>query len=136
MEGVRGHAELRAPRLDRCSQRSAMIASISPGGNGQFGKIMAELTPEERERIYLEEKTRLEARSELEGRKTSVGKVVLIVVLCGLGLLIILAIIGDDMTKADDAAFNKLSPEQRHQKTLESCVSIIKSMEFKTYEDL
>src|ERR1022692_5272328 len=39
------------------------------------GSPMAELTPEERQRIYLEEKARLEVRRELEGQKTSAGKV-------------------------------------------------------------
>src|ERR1017187_10139857 len=35
------------------------------------GSPMTELTPEERQRIYLEEKARLEVRRELEGQKTS-----------------------------------------------------------------
>jgi len=43
---------------------------------------MAELTPEEREKIYLEEKARLEVRRELEGEKTSTGSVIGWIVLC------------------------------------------------------
>jgi hypothetical protein len=47
---------------------------------------MAELTPEERQNIYLEdleEKARLEVRRELEGQKTSAGKLIGVVILDG-----------------------------------------------------
>lgn len=49
---------------------------------------MAELTPEERQKIYLEEKTRLEVRRELEGPKTNLGKVFGYVIFGGLALLV------------------------------------------------
>ena len=97
---------------------------------------MPDLTPEERHRIYQDEKARLEVRRELEGRKTSVGKVIGIVVLCGIGFLVVLFIFGNAMEQSQDAAFEKLTPEQRHTKTLENCGSILKSMEFKTYSEL
>ena len=97
---------------------------------------MPELTPEERQRIYLDEKARIEVRRELEGQKTSVGKVIGIIVLCGIGLLVVLFIIGSAMEHSDDDAWSKLAPEQRHQKTLENCASILKSWEFKTYSEL
>jgi hypothetical protein len=97
---------------------------------------MADLTPEQRQRIYLEEKARLEVRRELEGKKTSIGKVFGIAVLCGLGLLFVLFIIGSGMEQSHDAEFKSLTPEQRHQRTLENCADLIKSMEFKTYAEL
>ena len=55
---------------------------------------MAELTPEERQKIYLEEKARLEVRRELGGQKTSAGKIIGYVILGVLGLLVVLFIYG------------------------------------------
>jgi hypothetical protein len=97
---------------------------------------MPDLTPGERQRIYLEEKARLEVRQELEGKKTSAGKVIGIVLLCGFCLLVLLFVIGSAMEQSDDDAFKRLTPEQRHQKSLENCAYLIKSMEFKTYSEL
>ena len=87
---------------------------------------MAELTPEERQKIYLEEKARLEVRQQLEGKKTGVGKVIGIIVLCGFGLLILLMIIGSLMEQSQDAEFSKLTPAQRHAKTLENCTELLR----------
>jgi hypothetical protein len=97
---------------------------------------MADLTPEERQRIYLEEKTRLEVRRELEGKKTSVSKVIGVIALCGFGLLVLLFIIGSAMQQSEDADFAKLTPEQRHAKTIQNCAELLKSWEFKTYSEL
>jgi hypothetical protein len=97
---------------------------------------MAELTPEERQRIYLEEKARLEVRRELEGQKTSAGKVFGYAVLAVLGLLVLLFIAGSAMQQSKDAEFSKLTPAERHAKTLENCASLLKSWEFKTYSEL
>jgi hypothetical protein len=97
---------------------------------------MPALTPEERQRIYLEEKARLEIRHELEGKKTSAGKVIGYIVLSIIGLFVVLLVIGSMMEESDTAAFNKLTPAQRHAKTLENCASLLKSYEFKTYSEL
>jgi hypothetical protein len=97
---------------------------------------MAELTPEERERIYLEEKARLEIRQELAPKKTSVGKVIGVVLLCGFGLLMFLVIIGSIREQQDDAAWKNLTPQERHQKTLQNCAELLKGWEFKTYSEL
>jgi hypothetical protein len=97
---------------------------------------MPDLTPEERQRIYFEEKARMEVRRELERPKTSAGRVIGVVVLCGLALLIVLIIIGNAMEQKDAAAFDSLTPKQKHQKTLENCASLLKSWEFKTYSEL
>lgn len=97
---------------------------------------MAELTPEERQKIYLEEKARLEVRRELEGTKTSAGKIIGYVVLGLFAFLIVMFILGSAMEQSQDTAWNTLTPPQRHAKTLENCASLIKSMEFKTYSEL
>lgn len=97
---------------------------------------MPELTPEERQRILAEEKARLEIRRELEGKKTSVGKILGIIVLFGFGIIVLLMIIGYTLQENEDEAFRKLTPEQRHQKNLKNCASLLKSLEFKTYNEL
>ena len=97
---------------------------------------MADLTPEERQRIYLEEKARLEVRHELEGKKTSVGKVIGILVLCGFALLVVMFIIGSVVPQSEEDAFKKLTPEQRHQKTLENCASLMRTWAFKLDSEL
>ncbi|HYL74957.1 MAG TPA: hypothetical protein VEU96_12175 [Bryobacteraceae bacterium] len=97
---------------------------------------MADLTPEERQRIYMEEKARLEVRRELEGKKTSPGKVIGIVTLCIVGLLVSLFILGNIRQHLDDAAQEKLTPEARHAQTLENCAKAIELFKFKTYSEL
>jgi hypothetical protein len=97
---------------------------------------LPDLTLEERQRIYQEEKARLEARRELEGKKTSIGKVIGIIVLCVIGLLVVMFMIGSGIEQSDADAFKRLTPEQRHRKTLENCADMVKSMEFKTYTEL
>jgi hypothetical protein len=97
---------------------------------------MADLTPEERQRIYLDEKVRLEVRQELEGKKTSAGKVIGYTFLSIIGLFVVLLIIGSAMQQSDTDAFNRLTPAQRHAKTLENCASLLKSYEYKTYSEL
>jgi hypothetical protein len=97
---------------------------------------MPDLTPEERQRIYLEEKARLEIRRELEGKKTSVGKIIGSIMLCGFGFLALMWIIGSFSQQSETDAFQKLTPQQRHQKTLENCADLLKSMQFKTYSEL
>jgi hypothetical protein len=66
---------------------------------------VSDLTPEERQRIYLEEKARLEVRLELEGKKTSAGKILGIVVPCGFGLLAVMWIIGSFLQQSEADAF-------------------------------
>jgi hypothetical protein len=98
---------------------------------------MADLTPEERQRIYLEEEARLEARRQLESKnKKSIGNAILRLVVGGIVLVIVLAGIGSMMERHETAEFNKLIPEQRHQETLENCASLLRSWEVKTYSEL
>jgi hypothetical protein len=98
---------------------------------------MADLTPEERQKIYLEEKARLEVRRELlESTKTNAGKVFGYIILGICGLLILLLIAGGAMQQLKDEQFAKLTPEQSHAKTLENCAYLMKSWEFKTYNEL
>jgi hypothetical protein len=47
-----------------------------------------------------------------------------------------LFIVGGVMQQSKDAEFSKLSPAERHAKTLENCASLMKSWEFKTYSEL
>ena len=71
---------------------------------------MSGLTLEERQRIYLEEKARLEVCRELEGKKTSAGKVIGLIAPCGIGLLAVLFIIGSLAESSDDGAWKILRP--------------------------
>ena len=50
---------------------------------------MAELTPEERQRIYLEEKARLEFRRQLQPKKIGFGKIIGYLALAGIRLLVV-----------------------------------------------
>ena len=65
---------------------------------------MAQLTPEERQKIYLEEKARLEFRRELEPQKIGFGKIIGYVVLGGIGLLVVLWMIGSAMQQSETAS--------------------------------
>jgi hypothetical protein len=47
-----------------------------------------------------------------------------------------LFIAGSAMQQSKDAEFSKLTPAERHAKTLENCASLLKSWEFKTYSEL
>jgi hypothetical protein len=96
---------------------------------------MPDLSPEERQRIYLEEKARHEIRHEIEGKKTSFGKVIGISVLCVIALLILLAVIGSSMEESQSAAWQKLSPEQQHQKARDACAEFAKDMQYKLYSE-
>jgi hypothetical protein len=55
---------------------------------------------------------------------------------CGIGLLAALFIVGSVMEKSQNDAWDKLTPEQRHGKTLENCAGLLKGWEFKTYSEL
>ena len=96
------------------------------------------MTPEERQRIYLEEKARLEARQTLaaENKKTGCGSTIGIVVLGVVALLVVLAIIGSMIQQSESAKFNALTPEQKHAQTVQNCVEIEKGWAFKTYSEL
>jgi len=96
----------------------------------------AELTAEQRQRIYLEEKARLEIRQELKGQKKGAGHIIGKIVLGGIGVLFVLFIIGSIMENSENAAFNALTPEQRHAKTLENCVSLMRSFALQTYSEM
>ena len=52
------------------------------------------------------------------------------------GLLFILWIAGTNMQHEKDAEFAKLTPAQRHAKTLQNCASLLKDWEYKTYSEL
>lgn len=97
-----------------------------------------DLTPEERQRIYFEEKARLEARQtlEAENKKTGCGSTIGIVLLSVVALLVVLTIIGAMMEQSDSAKFNALTPEQKHAKTVQNCVELERGWAFKTYSEL
>lgn len=97
---------------------------------------MTDLTPEERRKIYLEEKARMEIRQELQGKKSGAGRVIGIIVLAGIGLMAVLFVIGSALESSRDAEFNGLSPEQRRVETLKNCVSLMQSWRFKTYGEM
>jgi hypothetical protein len=61
------------------------------------------LSPEERHKIFLEEKARLEIRQELEGPKTGAGKIIGFVFLGLLGLVVVLAIAGKLTNVVDES---------------------------------
>jgi hypothetical protein len=62
-----------------------------------------DLSPEERHKIFLEEKARLEIRQELEGPKTGAGKIIGYVFLGVLGLIFVLAMAGKIMSVVDES---------------------------------
>jgi len=95
-----------------------------------------ELTPQERQKIYLDEKARLEVRRELAGRKIGAGKLIGYVVPGGIGLLVVMFMIGSAIDQSQDAAFKRLTPEERHQETLKTCASLLRSFQYQTYSEL
>lgn len=76
---------------------------------------MADLTPEERQRIYLEEKVRLEARREIESKRVGPGKIILYVFLALFGLLIIFSI-------SDSVSESRQTPKERAKQRAEGCL--------------
>ncbi|HUA19519.1 MAG TPA: hypothetical protein VMB25_12300 [Bryobacteraceae bacterium] len=76
---------------------------------------MAELTPEERQRIYLEEKVRLEARRDIESKRITPGKFIGYALLVILGLFIVAWIAGSLEESAK-------TPEQRAKERAETCI--------------
>lgn len=58
---------------------------------------MNELTPEERQKIYAEEKARLEIRQEIQGKKRGIGSVLGFVALAILALLVLLFVAGSTL---------------------------------------
>jgi len=97
-----------------------------------------DLTPEDRERIYLEERARLEARepTEAAGERTGVGTFLGRIVLGIISLLVVLWIIGSAMQRNQEAEFNALTPEQKHERTVSSCMEIERDWAFKMYSEL
>ena len=106
---------------------------------------MNKLTPEERQRIYLEEKARLEMRQQLvaeqitehaEPAKRSTGEIIGWAVLFIVAAVIILAAIGSYIEEHDAAAFRELSPEQQHARTVAACAGLLKEQQYKLYSEL
>lgn len=101
---------------------------------------MADLTPEERERIYLEEKARLEARRELESRKIGAGKVIGYFVLAIVGLLVMLFVFGiateESREQSETATYNKLTPDEKNAQIEKNCTAFLASIYYKTYSEL
>ena len=71
-----------------------------------------DLTPEERQRIYLEEKARLETRQKIEGEKTGAGKVLGIIALSTFGALAVLMIAVPALEHSDPPAAPGSSAER------------------------
>lgn len=101
---------------------------------------MNELTPEDRRRIYLEERVRLEIRQNLQqqnpGKKANLGSFLGLALLGILGLLVILFVAGSVMEDNSATKFNALTPDQKHAETLRNCASLRRGWEFKTYSEL
>jgi hypothetical protein len=75
-----------------------------------------ELTPEERQRIYLEEQARIEARRQIESKRVTPGKVVGLVALGLVGLLFLLFVFGLIIDAGK-------TPEERAHDELEACLN-------------
>jgi len=86
---------------------------------------MPELTPEERQRIYAEEKARLETRRELESekRKSKLGTIGVWILWVVVGLLA-LGIFG---MMRQQARLDSLTPEQRRVAKTQSCLTVLTS---------
>ena len=97
-----------------------------------------ELSPEERHRIYLEEKVRLEAHQQpdAESKQTSAGAILGRIALGIIALLAVLWIIGTAMEQNEDTQFNALPPEQRHAETVKNCAELERGWAFKLYSEL
>jgi hypothetical protein len=70
-----------------------------------------ELTPEERQKIYLEEKTRLEVRQELQtqGKKTGAGTVMWRVILGVVGVVVLMVLFGSIVENSNTGPSNSTS---------------------------
>ena len=68
------------------------------------------LSPEERHKIFLEEKARLEVRKELEGPKAGAGEIVGFVFLGVLGLLFMVAMAGKIMDIVEESTVPNVAP--------------------------
>src|ERR1035438_9172901 len=97
-----------------------------------------ELTPEERQRIYEEEKARMEIQQELQEQNKGTGRGSLLgyVFLGIFALCFILVVIGSMTERADSQRFDALSPEQKRAQTLRNCASLEADWAFKTYSEL
>ena len=97
-----------------------------------------ELTPEERQRIYEEEKARMEIQQELQEQNKGTGRGSLLgyVFLGIFALCFILVVIGSMAERADSQRFDALSPEQKRAQTLRNCASLEADWAFKTYSEL
>ena len=97
-----------------------------------------ELTPEERQQIYLEEKSRLEAHDQpdAESKQTGAGSILGRIALGIIALLVVLWIIGNAMEQNEDTRFNALSPEQQHAETVRNCAELERGWAFKLYSEL
>ena len=101
---------------------------------------MPDLTPEDRQRIYEEEKFRLEAQQQLKaeqagkslgtGQKITLGCFILII-----GFALLLAI-GGMMGQHETERFEALTPDQKRAENIKSCVNLEQSWAFKTYSEL
>ena len=72
----------------------------------------SDLTPEERQRIYLGKKARLETRQKIEGEKTGTGKVLGIIALSTFGALAVLMIAVPALEHSDPPAAPGSSAER------------------------
>jgi hypothetical protein len=74
-----------------------------------------ELSPEERQKIYLEEKARLEVRHELQAqtKKTSTGTVIGLSILGLLGFVVLIVVIGSVAENSNQGTSTGISPPTR-----------------------
>jgi hypothetical protein len=98
------------------------------------GKEINKMTPEDRQRVYLEEKARLEIRQKLQ--RESQGKTIGCALLAILGILVILFMAGSVIEENSTTKFNALTPDQQRAETLRNCASLERGWEFKIYSEL
>jgi hypothetical protein len=94
-----------------------------------------ELTPEERQRIYEEEKARLDAQRQIKGERSpaSYAGIPCAVIL---GIVLLLMVIGFILNQEDHEKWQQLTPEQKDAQTLKSCLDFERDVQFKTYSEL
>ena len=96
-----------------------------------------ELTPEDRQAIYLEEKTRREGpESSASGVKRSgasrFGKAMFIAA----AVILFFVIAGSIQEKSESAKFQAMTPAQRQEETVKNCLKLAEYRQFKTYSEL
>ena len=95
-----------------------------------------DLSPEERQRIYQEEKARLEAQSRIRAEKRQKAVSWPVIVAMMLGVCLVLWAMGSISENERQAKWQKLTPEQKDAQTLKNCLELEQGWKFKLYSEL